>query len=546
MKIVVVGGVAAGASAATKARRVNEDAEIIIFEKGNYVSFANCGLPYYVGGDILEKSSLLIIAPELFRKRYNIDVRINNEVIDIDNKAKVVTVKSPSGVVKETYDKLILATGGKPVKLPIEGIDLEGVHTVFTVNDVEAIAENLNGGISSAVILGGGFIGLETAEALIKKGIKTTVVDRNPQLITSFDPEFSLPLEAHLKERGAQIALGRSLISIQGKKKVEGVILDDGTPIKAEMVIMSAGVRPQLELAHKAGLKVGTVGGVVVDATMQTSEPDIYAAGDIVESVHLVSGDVVRIPLAGSASKQGRVAGANAAGGKLLFKGVLGTSILKVGNFAVARTGIGEKEAKNSNMNYYVAYIPTFNHSTYYPGAKKMIIKIIAEKHTGRILGAQIVGWSWKGVDKRIDVMATAIFAHLTVFDLENLDLAYAPPFASPKDPINVTGMVAANIIRGEARHITPAHLKEIRVNEDIQVVDCRTRGENEAGAIEGSVLIPEDELRTRYQELDKDKKIVLYSSAGKRAYFAYRVLIQKGYNVYVLSGGYAAYIMSV
>lgn len=544
MKIIVVGGVAAGASAATKARRTNEDAEIIMYEKGPYVSFANCGLPYYVGGAITEKESLLLVTPQLFKDRFNIEVQVDHEVIDVDPKTRTVTVLHQGKTFQNSYDKLILATGGEPVKPALPGIDLSGVYTVFTVPDVEDITQHLSIGISSAVIVGGGFIGLETAEALLKKGINTILVEKMPQLIPNFDAEFSLPIEKHLQEIGLKLALGKSVKAIIGNKKVEAVELEDGTILETQMLIMSVGVRPRLELPKKAGLEIGQAGGVVVDATMLTSDSNIYAAGDIVEALHLVSGKKVRIPLAGSANKQGRTAGANAAGGKLLFKGVLGTAIIKTGELTAAKTGLSEREAKDLGLEYFVSYTPAKSNATYYPGAKQMILKLIVEKFTGRLLGAQGVGI--KGVDKRIDVLATAIYARLSILDLEHLDLAYAPPYASAKDPAVMGGMIAANILRGEVRHITPQELRDMKGQPDVLVVDVRTQEEFENGAVDGAVLLPVDELRARYRELEKSKKIILYCGVGYRSYNACRFLCQKGYEVYNLSGGYSAYSMSI
>lgn len=539
-----MGGVAAGASAATKARRVNEGAEIVVYEKGPYVSFANCGLPYFVGGDIAKKERLLLVTPQMFQERFNIDVRVKHEVVDIEPQEKKITVKNQEKTFTESYDKLILATGGEPIIPPLTGVDLSQVFTVFTVDDVEAIAHSVAGGVSSAVIVGGGFIGLETAEAFLKRGIKTTLVERLNQLIPNFDPEFSLPVENHLAERGLQIKLGKSLTEIRGQERVEEVLLDDGTKIKTGMVILSVGVRPRLELAKKAGLDIGSAGGVLVDATMLTSDRHIYAAGDMTESLHLVSGKKVRIPLAGSANKQGRVAGANAAGGKMLFRGVLGTAIIKAGDVVVARTGLSEKEALDLGMNYFVSYAPVNSHAGYYPGARPLIIKTVAEKYTGRLLGAQAVGWD--GVDKRIDTLATAIYGNMSVFDLENLDLAYAPPFGSAKDPSIMTGMIAANILRGEVRHVTPQELKGLLGKEEILLVDCRTEKEYQRGAIEGAIFMPVDKIRQSYKELDKNRKIILYCAAGYRSYVAYRFLLQKGYNVYNLSGGYDSYMMKI
>ncbi len=543
MKILIIGGVAAGASAAAKARRVNEDAEIIMFEKGPYVSFANCGLPYYIGGDIKEKKDLLLVTKKLFKDRFNIDVRLNHEVVEVNAKAKTIRVKSETGMLEESYDKLIIATGGKPVKPPLPGIEMPGVFTVFTIDDAENVKQYTNN-VDSAVVIGGGFIGVETAEALLSRGIRTTLVEQLPQLAPNFDPEFSIPVEKHLREKGLQIILEKSAKAIKGETKAEEVELSDGTSIKADLVIVAIGVRPQLELAKSAGLQIGESGGVVVDATMQTSDPDIFAAGDIVESLHLVSGKKVRIPLAGSANKQGRVAGANAAGGKLLFKGVQGTAIIKACDVTLARTGLNEKEAKQLGKNYFVCYSPTLHHAGYYPGAKWMICKLVVEEFTGKILGAQVVGW--EGIDKRIDVLSTAIYANMTVFDLENLDLAYAPPYGSARDPVIMAGMIASNVIRREGRVITPRQLDELKQEEKITIVDCRTKEEYEKGHVEGAILIPVDELRKRYKEIDQSKKVVIYCKVGYRANVAFRFLIQKGYDVYNLTGGYYGYTMNI
>ena len=543
MKIIIVGGVAAGASAAVKARRVNEKAEIIIFEKGPYVSFANCGLPYYVGGDIKEKNNLLLVTAQLFKDRFNIDVRLEHEVLRILPEEKSIEVQNEEGVKKEGYDKLILAPGSKPVSPMLPGIQLPGVYNLFTVDEAVNVKQGLDG-VKSAIVVGGGFIGLETAEALLKRGIKTTIVEMAPQLAAGFDSEFSIPLERHLQEKGIQVILGAALTAIKGNTKVEEVELSNGARVKADLVVVAIGSKPQLEMAKNAGLQIGESGGLIVDATMQTSHPDIYAAGDIVESLHLVSKKMIRIPLAGSANKQGRVAGANAAGGKLLFKGVQGTSIIKACDITLARTGLTEGQAKELGRKYFVCYSPSLHHAGYYPGAKWMICKLVVEEYSGLILGAEIVGW--EGVDKRIDVLSTAIFANLTVFDLENLDLAYAPPFGSARDPVIMAGMIASNVIRQEGRIITPRQLDELRTGEDITILDCRTQEEYDRGHVEGAILIPVDQLRKRYQELDPQKKVVIYCRVGYRANVGFRFLIQKGFDAYNLTGGYLGYTMSI
>jgi NADPH-dependent 2,4-dienoyl-CoA reductase/sulfur reductase-like enzyme/rhodanese-related sulfurtransferase len=543
VKIVIVGGVAAGASAATKARRVNEEAEIIMFDKGPYVSFANCGLPYYIGGDISKKERLLLVTAQLFKDRFNIDVRLNHEAIAIDPEKKTVTVRNGDGIFKETYDKLILAMGSVPLKPSLPGINLAGVYTVFTIDDVATIKDKLEEA-KAAVVIGGGFIGIETCEALLKRGIDVTLVEKMPQLIPNFDREFSLPVERHFQTKGLKIILGQSVAKINGTQTVEEVWLSNGISLKTDMVIVTIGTRPQLEIARKAGIVIGSSGGVVVDATMQTSKAAIYAAGDIVESLHLVSGNRVCNQLAGSAAKQGRIAGANAAGSKLLFKGVLGTSVIKAGDIAVARTGLNEREALQLGKNYFVCYSPTLHHAGYYPGAKWMICKLVVENFTGKILGAELVGW--EGVDKRADVLATAIYGGLSVFDLEQLDLAYAPPYGAARDPVIMVGMIAGNIIRGEGRVVTPRQLDEMRKREDVIVVDCRTTKEYETGHIDDVIHIPVDQLRKRYGELDKSKKIVLYCKIGYRGNVALRFLLQKGFDVYNLTGGYKGYMMNI
>ena len=544
MRILVVGGVAAGASAATKARRTNEDAEIVLFERGGYVSFANCGLPYYIGGVIEDRDELLLVTPELFKERFNIDVRINHEVVDVDAVNKTITVKAGDTETKEHYDRLILAAGGTPIVPNIKGIGVPGVYNVFTVPDADRIVSRLEVGMKSAVVVGGGFIGLESAENLRAKGLEVTIIERLPQIMGNMDSEFSDVLIGHLEEKGIHVMTGASVSEITGDEKADGVILDDGRAISCDMVIMAAGVRSSVELAKKAGIRLGETGGVWTDATMRTSDPDIYAAGDMVESFNLVSGKKVRIPLAGSANKQGRAAGANAAGGSLLFKGVLGTAIIKVGELTAARTGLNAREAAQLGLDFECLYIPGFSNAIYYPGAEPMIIKLTVQKQSGQILGAQAIGR--KGIDKRIDVLSTAIYAHMTVFDLESLDLAYAPPYSSAKDPVIMGGMIAANMIRGEIDYVLPSDIPAMREMPDTVILDVRTKEEWDEGHVEGAVLLPVDELRERYSELDKTKCYAVYCGVGYRAYNACLFLKAHGYKVKNISGGMRAINMNV
>ncbi len=544
MRILIVGGVAAGASAAAKARRCNEDAEIVLFEKGGYVSFANCGLPYYIGNVIQNRDELILVTPELFKERFHIDVRIHHEVLDIDAKAKTVRVKTPDGVVSEPYDKLILAMGGIPIRPDIPGIGLNNVLNVFTVPDADRVAAAIAEGRKTAVVVGGGFIGLETAENLVERGIKTILAERLPQLMSSMDEEFAGVLAEHLKLQGVELHLNAALKEIKGTEDAEGVVLEDGTEIPCDLVILAMGVRPNIELARKAGLAVGSAGGILVDAEMLTSDPDIYAAGDITESTHLVTGNSVRIPLAGSANKQGRVAGANAAGSKLTFKGVLGTSIIKAFDLTAARTGLNEREAGSAGIPYKSVYVPGFSNAAYYPDAMPMIIKLTVETPSGRLLGAQAIGY--KGVDKRIDVYATAICSGLTVFDLENLDLAYAPPYSSAKDPVVMSGMIASNVLRGTLPAVNRSEIADLLSGGNAALLDVRTAEELEEGYIEGAIHIPVDELRKHYTELDRDKTYIIYCAVGYRGYLASLFLNSKGYHAFNLSGGYRAYAMNI
>jgi NADPH-dependent 2,4-dienoyl-CoA reductase/sulfur reductase-like enzyme/rhodanese-related sulfurtransferase len=420
-------------------------------------------------------------------------------------------------------------------------VGLKGVHTVFTVPDADDVLASA-AGATTAVVVGGGFIGLETAENLVHRGLKTILVEKAPRLMSNMDEEFSLVIKEQLCGAGIDVHLDTGLKEIKGSGAVEGVVLEDGTEIPCSMVILAMGVRPNTQLAVKAGLTLGVTGGVVTDATMRTSEPDIYAAGDMVESLHLVTGKKVRIPLAGSANKQGRVAGACAAGSKLLFKGVLGTSVIKVFELTAARTGLSETEAKAAGLAHQVLYIPGNSNATYYPGAEPMILKLTVAEPTGKLLGAQAIGGN--GVDKRIDVLATAIYAGLTVFDLEDLDLAYAPPYSSAKDPVIMSGMVASNMLRGEMAYVTPQELTAFLNDKAAVLLDVRTAEEYAGGHIDGARLLPVDELRARYTELDPEKTYVVYCAVGYRAYNACRFLMSKGYRVVNLSGGYRAYTM--
>lgn len=540
-KIVIVGGVAAGASAAAKARRTNEAAEIIVFERGPYISFANCGLPYYISEEIRDRDSLLLQTPEKFWKRFRVEVSVCHEVLGIDRFSKKISVKNlKSGeIFSENYDKLILATGAAAIIPPLPGIQAKNIFTVKTVPDSDAvksfIAEHQP---KKGIVIGGGFIGLESAEALKHRGMDVTIIEAMSHLLPNLDSDMAEYVRAHLESEGIRVLLSNPVKAFHGSPQAGEVELQDGTILPFDMAILSIGVRAELKLAQEAGLTIGKNGGISVDEFQRTSDPDIFAAGDAVEILHAVTGQKIRIPLAGPANKQGRVAGANAAGGKLTFPGALGTAIVESMGITAAKTGLSEREAIAAGIPSYVTLTHSADHAGYYPGSSLMHIKLVAEKGTGQLLGAQIVGE--KGVDKRIDVLATALWAKMKVMDLENLDLAYAPQFSSAKDPVVMAGFVASNVARHEIQTITCQELlKKIENKEDLQILDVRTSKEYEAEHLPASHLIPIDEVRERLTELDPEKETVVYCHIGLRGYLATRILQQNGFKkIYNLTGG--------
>ncbi len=542
MKIIVIGGVAGGASAAAKARRTDETADITMFERGQFVSFANCGLPYYVGDTISDRDDLLLQTPESFWKRFRVRVKVGHEVLRIDRRNHSVEVKdlSMGSIFSEPYDKLILAPGAGAIVPPLPGIHSQNVFTVKTVPDSDAIKAFLaSHPVRKALVIGGGFIGLETAEALANLSLDVTVVEMADQILLPFDPDMAIHVSRHLRERGIHVIEGDGIHAFHDEDGLAyEAQLHSGRVLLMDLAILSIGVRPELKLAVDAGLDIGEAGGILVNDRQQTSDPDIYAAGDAVETTHLVTGCRTRIPLAGPANKQGRVAGANAAGGDLRFHGALGTAIVETMGIVAAKTGLSEKEAKAHGLNYFVSVTHPFDHAGYYPGAEQLHIKLTVEQHTGKLLGAQIVGE--QGVDKRIDVLATALTAGLTVEDLEQLDLAYAPQFNSAKGPVIMAGFVAANTLRGDVHTITPADLAEKRqTNPDLQLLDVRSRGEFQERHLPDARLIPLDHLREHLDELDPKKETVVYCHVGLRGYLAARILLQHGFDqVYNLTGG--------
>lgn len=544
-RILIVGGVAGGASAAARARRIDEQAEIIMFEKGPYISFANCGLPYYVGGEIGDRSALLLQTPESFKSRFNVDSRVFHEVMAINRPAKSITVRNlvTKEEYQESYTALILSPGATPIRPQLPGIDAPNIYTVRSVPDSDAIVAFVQTDRARrVVVIGAGFIGLEMVENLHRLGLQVTLVEKSIQVLPPLDPEMAAFISIPLEQMGVEVVLGDGIAGFAGEDRATAVLLESGRAIEADMFILGIGVRPDTRLAKEAGLAIGSSGGIAVNAFMQTSDPDIYSAGDAVEVVNLVTGQKGLIPMAGPANKQGRTAGANAAGGSFKFPGAIGTGIVRVGDQVVASTGLSEKVARRQGLDVFSAYSMSGSHADYFPGAQQMIIKLVAENESGRLLGAQIIGGD--GVDKRADVFATAIMGRLSVEDLTNLDLAYAPPFGSAKDPVLVAGMVSQNILGKQFDPVTPQDLSErLATGRDLQMLDVRETYEYFVEAIPGAVNIPIDELRGRLGELDRTREIVIYDQNGQKAYWASRILIQSGFpTVRVLSGGFTVW----
>lgn len=560
LKVLIVGGVAGGASAAARLRRLDETAEIIMFEKGEYISFANCGLPYYIGEVIKEKEKLVVQTPEKMKERFNIDVRTFSEVIKIDRKNKVVHVRDIAGdtVYTESYDRLILSPGAEPVRPKLPGIDSSRIFTLRNIPDTYRIKEFVDTAHPRrAVVVGAGFIGLEVAENLHLMGVKTTVVELADHVIGPLDYDMAAIVHQHMKTKEVEFYLKDAVKSFSTGKSDIVVELGSGRELKADMVIMGIGVKPESKLAADAGLKLGNFGGIAVNEYMQTSDPDIYAAGDAVEVRDYINAPLndnndgavfsegtVLIPLAGPANKQGRIAADNISGRREKYTGTQGTSIVKVFDITVALTGSNEKILKRNGVDYEKSFTHSPSHAGYYPGSIPLSIKLLFAKKDGRILGAQIIGY--EGVDKRIDVIATAIRAGMTVHDLEKLELAYAPPYSSAKDPVNIAGYTAANILKGD---VGIFHWDEAAGidKEKAMLIDVRTKMEYDLGTIEGAVNIPVDELRNRINELPADKEIYIFCQVGLRGYVAARMLMQKGFtSVKNLSGGYKTYQLAV
>jgi NADPH-dependent 2,4-dienoyl-CoA reductase/sulfur reductase-like enzyme/rhodanese-related sulfurtransferase len=544
IRLLIVGGVAGGATAAARARRLDEKAQIILFERGEHISFANCGLPYYIGEVIKERDKLFVTTPDAFRDRYGIDVRIFTEVTAIDTQEKQVEVRDlkTAKVYREPYDKLILSPGAEPIKPPLEGIDLDTVFHLRNVTDTDRIKAYVDAlKPESAVVVGGGYIGLEMVDNLMARGVKTIVVEMLDQVMAPLDYEMATIVHAHLKSKGVVLQLGSSAKSFSKRGTRTIVSTSRGHDMECDLVILSIGVRPENKLAREAGLEIGERGGIKVNAAMRTSDPDIFAVGDAIEVRDFVSGLPTITALAGPANKQGRIAADNAMGRKSLFRGTLGTAIVKVFDITAASTGISEKVLTKNKMPYLTSYTHSGSHASYYPSAEMMSIKLVFSPGSGKLLGAQIVGK--KGVDKRIDVLATAIKGGMTVYDLEELELAYAPPFSSAKDPVNIAGFVAANVLKGDVENIYWNEVADLDRNENV-LIDVRNKDElHKAGVIKGALHIPLNDLRERLPGLDKEKRYVPFCAAGLRAYIAHRILVQHGFKSRNLSGGFITYL---
>ncbi|MCA8997423.1 MAG: FAD-dependent oxidoreductase [Planctomycetaceae bacterium] len=546
MKLVIVGGVAGGASAAARARRLSEDAEIVLLERGPDVSFANCGLPYHIGGTIVDRNKLLVVTPQLLRERLNLDVRTRSSVESIDRAAKTVKIREleTGREYEEPYDKLILAPGAAPLKPPIPGINLPGIYTLRNLQDMDRIKAAVDSGIESAVVVGAGFIGLELVENLIQKGIQTTLIELQDQVLPPMDKEMTTPLVQLLREKGVELHLGDSAEAFEQPDSGEGLMvrLKSGKEITTRMVSLGIGVRPENQLAVDAGLEVGPRGGIRVNESLQTSDPDIYAVGDAIEVTDFVLDMPTQVPLAGPANRQGRIAADNVFGRSSTFRGTQGTAILGLFGHTAAMTGSSEKILKRFERPYRAVFIHPGNHAGYYPGAEQMTLKLLFDPETGKILGAQGIGGD--GVDKRIDVLAMAIQAGMTVYDLEEVELAYAPQFGSAKDPVNMLGFVAAGLMRGDHPQIDVAAFLAMDEGDRPLVLDVRTPEEFDRGHIPGAVNISVNELRSRLDDVPKDREIVTYCQVGQRGYLATRILMQRGYKVKNLSGGFEAFTL--
>ena len=543
MKVVIVGGVAGGASAAARIRRLDESAEIIVFEKTGYISYANCGLPYYIGDVITDSSDLTLQTPESFWTRFRILVKVNHEVTNIDVTQKTVTVKNllTGTEWEEPYDKLLLSPGAKPVRPNLPGIDGEKIFSLRTVEDTFRIHDYLKKTkAQSAVIVGGGYIGIEVAENLKEKGLNVTIVQRPNQLMNTLDYDMASFVHSKLRAKGISLRLNSNVTSFRQDGERIVTLLEDNSEIAADMVLLAIGVAPENSLAKQAGLKLGVKGSIVVNDCMETSVQDIYAVGDAIQVKHFVTEEDTVIALAGPANKQGRIAADNICGGDSHYQGSMGSSIIKIFDMTVAGTGLTEKVAKSMGIDCESVVLSPASHAGYYPGAKVMTMKVVFEKDTWKLLGAQIVGT--EGVDKRLDVLATAMHAGMKANMLKDLDLAYAPPFSSAKDPVNMAGFMIENIRNGFVKQYHWDEIADLPRDGSVTLLDARTVWEYQQGHIDGYINIPVDDLRERMNEIDDSKPVYVICQSGLRSYIACRILTQNGFDCYNFSGGYRFY----
>ena len=543
MKVVIVGGVAGGATAAARIRRLNEQAEIVVFERSGYISYANCGLPYYIGGVITDPEELTLQTPESFFSRFRVNMKVRHEVTAIHTDRKTVSVKNlqTGEEFEESYDKLILSPGAKPTQPRLPGVGIGKLFTLRTVEDTFRIKDYINkNNPKSAVLAGGGFIGLELAENLRELGMGVTIVQRPKQLMNPFDADMASFIHNEMRRHGVKLALGHTVEGFEEKDGGVDVLLKDETPLHADMVVLAIGVSPDTQLAKEAGLELGIKGSIVVNDRMETSIPDIYAVGDAVQVKHFVTGQDALISLAGPANKQGRIAADNICGGDSRYAGSQGSSVIKIFDMTAATTGINETNAKKAGLSVDTVILSPMSHAGYYPGGKVMTMKVVFEKETYRLLGAQIVGY--EGVDKRIDVLATAIRAEMKATELKDLDLAYAPPYSSAKDPVNMAGFMIDNIANGVLKQWHLADADKLPRDGSVTLLDTRTVGEYSRGHIDGFANIPVDELRERLDELDKRKPVYVICQSGLRSYIACRILAGNGFECYNFSGGFRFY----
>ncbi|MFZ2281822.1 MAG: FAD-dependent oxidoreductase [Prosthecobacter sp.] len=547
-RLVIIGGVAGGASAAARARRLSETCEVTVLERGPHVSFANCGLPYFVGGEIPNEEDLLVQTPKSLHARFNLDVRVHSEVVSIDREAKVVNVRELTNGREYAlpYDALVISTGAAPLTPPIPGIQREGHFVVRSVPDVVRIKSWMSETEDTrAVVVGGGYIGLEMAEQLVRHGgVSVTLVEALPQVMAPLDPEMAAWLHLELKQHGVELCTGSAVAAFEAPTDAEParasvVVLKDGRRLPADVVVLGMGVKPESALAKAAGLEIGDRGGIRVNERMQTSDPAIYAVGDVVEVRDVITGEWSLIPLAGPANRQGRIAADNIMGRSSAYHGTQGTAVLRLFGLTAGCTGANEKTLRAAGRNYQALHLHPMSHAGYYPGAEPIAMKVLFDAGTGKLLGAQAVGRD--GVDKRLDVLATALKAGMTMDDLAELELAYAPPFGSAKDPVNLAGMAAQNVLAGD---VALAQWHEIATldPDNSLVLDVRRADERAKGCIPGSMHIPLDELRGRLGELPKDKEIIASCQSGQRSYFACRLLVQHGFKVRNLAGSWRTF----